>query len=123
MTKDKIETLIEDTETKMKRKLTQEEKDKFYVRFGNMVAKKIELRDGEVDLRELNKKDLIQLEDRNVRDLIAYDKILVGEIADLTNLVCVLMEKLGIEKPLEKAQEFELKIQQEELGIKNSKGE
>jgi len=119
MTNEKIEALIEKTEKDMKRPLTDKEKEQFYVRFGNMVAKKVELRDGEVDLRELPRKDLIQLEDRNIRDLIAYNKILVGEIADLTNLICVLMIKNGIKNPLEEVEKFEADIQEREMKIHN----
>lgn len=123
MTNEKIQALIEATEKDFKRPLTDKEKNQFYIRFGNMVAEKIELRDGEVDLRKLPKRELIQLEDRNIRDLIAYNKILVGEIADLTNLFCVLMIKNGIEKPLEEAQKFEKETQENEIKYQNIKGE
>lgn len=116
MTNEKIEALIEKTEKDMKRPLTDKEKEQFYVRFGNMVAKKVELRDGEVDLRELPKKDLIQLEDRNIRDLIGYNKFLVGQLNDITNLLCVLLIKLGVSDPLKEVSEFETKMREEQFG-------
>lgn len=104
------EQCVKSLEEKFNRKMTVNELKQIKERFGNKVVHHIDLRQGEVDIRKLSEEDYRQVNDRNVRDLLAYDKIMVQLLSDITCYLGVIAGKLGVQDIKKAVDEFNEKM-------------
>lgn len=103
---------IETLKSIYQRELTPDELDILKRKYDNVIAKHVELRPGEVDVRQMSQGEYRQLQDRNMRDLLAWAKIISQGLTDFYFLIGGIAKAQGVENPLKASENFAIESEE-----------